>query len=509
MDKKQLRLQYSGFIIFTAQILSVITGLAYTLLITRSMTPDQYGTWTNIFDYTSWFLIFSSFIPFWATRFVAREKKGTVKTSTVATLIISLASVTIYLPIITLIAQAIGTDALLPIYYIGGLYILDVALMTNLEACLRSYKPQAIGFGLLIAEVTKVVLAFGIILGLGQLFYGAILSLAISILVQILYYIKIFAAEFKEKIQWGYVKEWIKGSTLIAYNTAGVQVLALVFILLYNIGGADTRAYYQAAFTFTNIITYASSLAFALYPKLLSNTCVDEHIKNSFKTVLMFAVPLATLMIVMSTSFLTVLNAQYAVAWPILIMLTIDTLIILVSTFYWNLLMGAENFDADGKIPLRQLPKTKIFKVFSLSFIQAAASLPIVYLVLTSLQAGPVESVVYVIAINIGVHISSFAGLYLFMHKSIRLPVAWKSIIKYVFASAVMGLILYVTPDPTTLMLTLAKTGVGLGVYLGLLLAIDNQARKLLKLITAEIKDNINLFILKTNKPPEKMQEVN
>jgi len=63
-DKKQLRLQYSGFIIFTAQILSVITGLVYTLLLTRSMTSEQYGTWTNIFDYTAYFLIFTGFIPF-------------------------------------------------------------------------------------------------------------------------------------------------------------------------------------------------------------------------------------------------------------------------------------------------------------------------------------------------------------------------------------------------------------------------------------------------------------
>ncbi len=30
--------------------------------------------------------------------------------------------------------------------------------------------------------------------------------------------------------------------------------------------------------------------------------------------------------------------------------------------------MGAEAFDAEGKIPLRQLYRTKIFKVFSLQF---------------------------------------------------------------------------------------------------------------------------------------------
>jgi hypothetical protein len=232
---------------------------------------------------------------------------------------------------------------------------------------------------------------------------------------------------------------------------------------------------------------------------MLNNSCVDEHVETSFKTVMMFGIPLATLMMVMSTSFLTVLNASYAVAWPALIMLTIDTLIVLVSGFYSNLLMGVETFDADGKIPLRQLPKTKLFKVFSLTFIQAAISLPIIYYVLTTIPAGPVEAVVYVIAINIGVHITSFIGLYLFMHKQAHLPVAWKSILKYAAAALIMGLLLYFTPSPTTLLFTLAKTGVGLGVYIGLLLLIDRQARKLLGLIIDEIKGSFQQFILKRN----------
>ena len=45
------------------------------------MTTDQYGIWTNIFDYTGYFMIFSGVLPFWATRFMARGKEGTVKTA--------------------------------------------------------------------------------------------------------------------------------------------------------------------------------------------------------------------------------------------------------------------------------------------------------------------------------------------------------------------------------------------------------------------------------------------
>jgi hypothetical protein len=105
--------------------------------------------------------------------------------------------------------------------------------------------------------------------------------------------------------------------------------------------------------------------------------------------------------------------------------------------------------------------------------------------------AGSVQAVVYVIAILIGVHLSTFIGLYWFMRGSIRLPVAWKSIAKYVLASIFMGIILFLLPNTSTLIFTLAKAIAGFAIYVGLLLAIDTQARELLRLIWEEIKGTL------------------
>jgi len=41
-------------------MLGIITGLIYTLLLTRNMSKAEYGIWTNIFDYTAYFVLFSS-----------------------------------------------------------------------------------------------------------------------------------------------------------------------------------------------------------------------------------------------------------------------------------------------------------------------------------------------------------------------------------------------------------------------------------------------------------------
>ena len=488
LSKNQIRLQYSGFIIFTSQVIGIITGLIYTLLLTRNMTTGQFGIWTNVFDYTGYFLLFSGLLPFWATRFVARGKAGTVKTATLAQLLIAVISVVIYLPAIVLISRAIGTEVYLLIYLITGFYILNTYMVTIFESILTSVKPQAIGYGFLIEEIVKVTVAVVLILGFRQLFLGAILGLVISATVQISYYVHLLWDEFKQKTNWSYLKEWLKGSTAIAYNAVGGQLVAFVFILLFIYGGATPRADYQAALSFTTVVGYSSSLAFAMYPKLLAKCCPEDQVRTSLRTVLMLAIPLSTITMVMSTSFLSVLNISYSGAWPVLIALTINTLAGVITSFYSSLVMGREGFDAEGKISLRKLFGSKIFTVFSLGYIQAAIALPLTYYVLTQLHvAGTPTAAVDVIAILTGVQLATYTGLYWLWRRSVSLPVAWKSIVKFVLASILMGIILFLLPTTTTLLSTIGKAIVGFAIYAGLLLSIDQQARELVKLIWKEI----------------------
>ena len=80
-----------------------------------------------------------------------------------------------------------------------------------------------------------------------------------------------------------------------------------IFILLFLFGGQATRGEYQAVATFAGIAGYSSFLAFALYLKLLASNSLED-VASSFKTVLMFAIPMATITMIMSESLLTILN---------------------------------------------------------------------------------------------------------------------------------------------------------------------------------------------------------
>jgi Flp pilus assembly protein protease CpaA len=63
----------------------------------------------------------------------------------------------------------------------------------------------------------------------------------------------------------------------------------------------------------------------------------------------------------------------------------------------------------------------------------------------------------------------------------------WKSIAKYVAASAVMAVVLFLIPHPTRILHTLAVTLLGGAVYLLILLPTDREARTLAKSVIQEI----------------------
>jgi O-antigen/teichoic acid export membrane protein len=503
LEKEELRLQYSGFIIFAAQIVSVATGLIFTLLLTRNMTQEQFGVWSNVFDLGSYFAMFTILFPFWAVRFAARKQPGTIKTGFVANLVIGLVAMAIYIPLVFPATSAFHSQAYILIYLIAAVQILNLYLITMLESCLRAVKPQAVGQGLLVEEFVKVAIALILILGFHQLFLGAVLGIVLGGALQAIFYVKLVWADFREQLHKDYIVQWLKGSAANAYNMIGAQILNYVLILLFLTPvGPEARADYAAGATFAGVIGYASVLSYALYPKLLARNCSENEVSLSFKTVFMMAIPLATIAMAMPKSLLIVLNVTYSNSSPILILQSIDMLVMMVSTFYSTCLMGVEHFDEQGKISLRKLVRSKIFKVFTLPYIQSAIALPATYLFLKTLTLNnPVQAASYVVAIIIAVHAGGFVGLYILGHKSTKVGVEWKSIGKYVLAALATAAVIVALPTTTTLTLTFAKMLIAIGVYVGILSLIDSEARILFGLILKEIKQTFK-------KEPKQQEDV-
>jgi phosphatidylglycerophosphate synthase len=112
--------------------------------------------------------------------------------------------------------------------------------------------------------------------------------------------------------------------------------------------------------------------------------------------------------------------------------------------------------------------------------------------VLTQLNVdGPVVTAAAVVAVMILVHLGTFIALVIRSRHSIHVPIAWRSIAKFILAAFVTGAALVLAPTTTTLLATVVKAAAGFSLYTVILLVIDEQARELVRLIWQEIKDNI------------------
>jgi len=492
LAKSEIRLQYSGFLIFAARMLSVATGLVFTLMLTRTTTEPQYGIWSNITDIATYFAFLAPAFPFWAMRFAARNKEGAIKTGVLANLMISIVATIIYLPLIPLILSLLGiSETYILLYFIASMQIIETYLITMVESCLRAKVPQTIGYGLLIEESCKVLLAYILIIRLQQPLIGALLSLIIAIAIQIIYYLKLLSPELKQSIKWNYVKEWLKGSTVNIYYFIGDRIAAFTFIILiaYDLSaGPAARGVYQAAFTIANIITYSSFLSFALYPKILAENSLKD-VTTSLKTVLMFAIPMTAGAIALSESYLTILNEIYKEATMVLVVLAIGAFVLVISAFFSSVLYGLERIDEKAKIPLRQLAKSPLFKAFTLPYVHSAITLPATFYVLTTFARNqPTLAAFYVGIIDTVARLTAFIILYAIIRKIVKVDVPWKNIAKYVSASAVMVFFLFFIPHPTRLSSTLGITAAGGIIYLTLLAAIDKETRELIHTVWQEIK---------------------
>jgi hypothetical protein len=325
---------------------------------------------------------------------------------------------------------------------------------------------------------------------------GAVISISIAVAVQVGYYYALLAEELKQRIQWGYVKEWLKASAANIYYVFGSQLINLVFIMLFYYGEAGGREIYYAAATMANVITFSGFLAFALYPKLLAEKR-SEDITSAFKMVLMFAIPMTAGAIALSNSYIVLIRKDLLNLYPgsgvVLVVLALDAFITVVAGVYGSVLFGFETVDQE-KMSFRALVKSRLFLYFSLPFVQAGTTIPTTFYVLSTYASGkPLEAALSVCVINFVVHFAVFIILIALVRGMIKVTIPWRNTAKYVLASTVMGAVLFLFPYSREILTILVWTAVGSLVYLAILLAIDKEARALPKSILQEMRGKKSL----------------
>lgn len=500
MARKEIRLQYTGYVIFAAKMVSLVTGLIFQFMLARAIPSNspEYAIWANINYVLPYFTLLAGIVPFWVMRCVARGREGAAKTGLVMNLAFSAIGTIVYLVVIPLILPSLLTQGqvpnpttYLPFYLIASVQIVEFYLIGIFEPCIQACTPQSVGYGLIVQQVIRLVIGFIIIVPLGQPLMGAIISTIIAFALQAVYYFKLLGNELKQKIQWSYVKEWLKGSVLIIYSVIGGQIAAFIFIMLFYYGGFQSMEIYYLALQIANVITYSSSLSFALYPKLLTEKR-EEHVTDSMKTVFMFALPMTVGAIALSSSYIMLFRPETSANYPgseiVLIVLALDSLVTVVSGIYASILVGVETVDQQ-KLSLKSLAKSKLFRYYSLSYVHSAVTIPTIYFALTTFAfQQPLTAALTTVTINAIMRFAMFLVLVLMVRRMMKVTIPWRSIAKYAVASAVMGAVLLLLPYANRISTTLLWTAIGGAVYLGVLLLIDKEARSLPRQVLGEFR---------------------
>jgi uncharacterized membrane protein YkvI len=193
----------------------------------------------------------------------------------------------------------------------------------------------------------------------------------------------------------------------------------------------------------------------------------------------------------MAKPLLLILKSEYTAASPILTVLALDSLVATVSTVFSFVVYGFEKVDEEARISLRKLARSRLFVVFSLSYVHSAIAIPTALYVLANYaQNQPLEAALYVSLINSSVRFIMFLILYTIARRTVEMRIPWKNIAKYMFASAVMATILYyicIIFNPTVVRITLSIAALGVIIYFAILMAIDAETRNLFKDLRHEI----------------------
>ena len=485
------RLRYPGFILFASRLLSLVTGLLFTILITRRITGEEFGIWGNIGDLLAYFTVLAGMIPFWSKRFYAREYYEAAKTGLVANLITSVIMMVVYLALLPTLIQILRIEKTYAmLYMIISLQLIETHVNYSLESILHVKRPQMIGYGLLIFEVCKIAVALALVFELGLGLFGAICSVMVAHAIRIATYIPYVREELNCKVKWSYVKEWVKASLFNIYNVVGNRLAGLSPILLFIYAGEMSRAYLAASQTISAIIGYSTALAFTLYPRLLSGGS-PEDVATSLEMTLMFAIPMAAGAIAIPDTYLTILKPIYVDAIHILRIQSLVALCYCVSSILITTVYGTEKLDEKAKIPIRKLVKSRMFKIATIPYIYALTALPTLYYTLTHVAKTPIESALYLVIINLIFGIAALTIRYKIAKKCIRIKIPWKKIAKYTTASTIMAITLYILPHPTKIRYAIAATILGAAIYFGILYTIDKETRKLIKTAIKEAKSSL------------------
>lgn len=489
-----IRVTYSGLIALAAGMISVFTGIIFTLIVTRKLSPTEFGIWSIIGSMISYFLIVEPLITYWSTRQIARgEQIG--KTSLISSAVFSMGVLPGYIALAFLVY---GTNSYINSIILGSILLPLTFISQVMEGVNLGHKPHATSYALLIFESSKIPVGLALVYFLGMGINGAILATIAAFIAKIIVQTYFVRSRLQGKFSLSVLIHWIKLSWIPLYSRISGVIWSLD-VMVYSIitGSVIGVAYYAASLTTAQIIGHAGLISQALYPKLLANGSSD-HIKENFNRLLYFAILFLTISVVFAKPALFALNPAYVPSAIIAMIFAGRTFFYVITSTFYQILLGMETIDVEKNNKFSKIMKSKLFSIPTLQNIHYSIYLTIVTItifLLHSYGASEITLVTWwvVIAFILQIPFLIYSGI--LIRRQINFTFSIIHIIKYGSAAGVL-IVVYLLTSPFLLHYEpkiydflpslLIELLICAGAYFAITFVIDNNTRILFKSILKE-----------------------
>ena len=488
-----------GLISFIVGLVSILTGLGFTLIITRELSPEEFGTWSLIGGLTGYVLILEPIVSYWATREIARGKESG-RTALLSSNLFSGISVIAYIIIVLGFVTQTNVDEnvlLFAVILIPVLFARHTLTAINL-----GHKPQTGEFGFLAFELTKIPVALLLIYFLQMGIYGAILAALVASLVSIVIQLSRTTHKLRGRFKKENLKRWVKIFWLPTYpRISEIFLITDIVIFTLIVGKIEDVAYWAVALSVASIVLHAGRISKALYPKLLEGG-KREHFQENLTRVFYFAFPLVSMSIIFARPALFALNPLYEIAVPIVILLTFVMFLRTISNVFTRSLTGIEKVDINENATFKDYLKSKLFYLPTLSIIQRGSyigSLVVMLLIFSDIIEPRINLIIYWAIVALITQIPYTVYLYVLVRKDFSPKVNHKALSKYLITCIIVFGLTYLLMEnflnykisifeflPEFLQFVI----IGTFGYVGITYLIDRRTKKLVHSIIREIKNH-------------------
>jgi O-antigen/teichoic acid export membrane protein len=355
-----IRVTYTGLIALITSLIGVFTGTVFVIIVTRRLTPDDFGLWTLIGTVISYVLVVEPIISYWTTRQISRgENVGRSALTTSG--IFSIGGLAAYFGIAVLVYFTSEIDILVLVI---ASFLVPVNFLTNtLSSISLGHKPQAISYSTIAFESSKTPLGiiFVILIPLGII--GVLITTILASLIQMSILLWMSREKLLGELKKIFIKFWIKLSWLPLYFSSSGLIYKFDILIYTTLTSSFIGpAYWGVSIAAAKLVGLSIDLSQGLYSKIIA-TGKTEVAKENIKQIMFLAIPFLAVSIVFAKPILHILNPIYIDGIYIVYFLAIRTFLAIPMTLSYKILQASEKIDLDKNATFKHFVKSKLFLI--------------------------------------------------------------------------------------------------------------------------------------------------